>query len=169
MADATDPLSLVYMALWSMLEAHTPLTDLVPIGNRVKYMNFLQSYPKDVLSDADVPEIGIAPTGSNYGLQVTSNGTQLVERYEAILVTGDSQLAQTGTFLPIKWELLRAFAGWQAALNALTWESKTFVKLLKIPNVLDTFAKELERGITGWASLLQFEVTMFFRTTDVQP
>lgn len=169
MADATDPLSLVYTALWSMLEAHTALTDLVPIGNRVKYENFLAIPNKDVLQNADVPEVGIAPTGSLYDLQISSSSSRLTERYEAVLVTGDSQLAQVGTFLPVKWEILRAFTGWESVLMALTWESKVFVKLVKMGSVLDTFARDLERGITGWVSLLRFDVTMVFSTVDLRP
>lgn len=172
MADATDPLSLVYVSLWSMLEAHSGLTDLVRVGNRVKYEKFLHVPIKDVLQDADVPEVGVIPTGSSYGLQVTSNGTRLDESYEAGLLTGEVQLAQVGAFLPVKWELLRAFSGWQSALSALTWNGKAFVKLLKIGTILDIAVSKgqlPERGIVGWLSVIRFDVTMFFRTADLQP
>lgn len=172
MATATDPLSLVYVALWDMLEAHSGLTDLIRTGNRVKYAGFLQVPRKDIVQNADVPEVGITPTGSLFGLQITSNSTRIVERYDAGLLTGTSQLSETGTFLPIKWELLRAFTGWEAALRALTWESKMFVKLLKLTDIVDILldVKEAkDRGIAGWTSLLRFEVTMMFATADMQP
>lgn len=172
MADATDPLSLAYLALWDMLEAHSGFTGLVKVGNRVKYDKYGQVPFKDTVQDADVPEVAITPVGSSYGLQVTSNGTRLIERYEAGLVTGSARLAQTGAFLPVKWELLRAFSGWQSALSALTWNSKTFVILLRAGDAVDALlGKEnlMTRGIAGWVSVLRFEVTMFFRTADLQP
>lgn len=172
MSDATDPLSLVYMALWSMLESHSGFTGLVVVGNRVKYDKFLQVPTKDSLQDADVPEVGVVPIGSTYGLQITSNGTKLVERYETGLMTGKTRLAQVGAFLPIKWEVLRAFSGWEAVLKALTWKSEKFVKLLKVNDVVDTLlGKEhpFSRGMAGWVSMMRFEVTMFFRTADLQP
>lgn len=172
MATATDPLSLVYAALWDMLEAHDGLTSLIRTGNRVKYEGFLQVPRKDTVQNADVPEVGIVPVGSMYGLQTTSSSTSLIERYEAGLLTGTSQLSETGTFLAIKWELLRAFLGWESALRALTWQSETFVKLLKSTGVVDVLLDEKRaesRGISGWTSLIGFEVTMMFATADMQP
>lgn len=172
MADATDPLSLVYNALWDLLEAHTGLTGLVAVGNRVKYDAFGMVSSKDVLQDADVPEVAIIPIGLTYGLQISSSSTEFVQRYAAELVTGTSQLAQTGGFLPVKWEVIRALADWQSVLTALTWESQNFVKTLRGGDLTDSLLRDGGPGarkITGWRSLMMFEVTMYLTTASIQP
>lgn len=172
MADATDPLSLVYNALWDLLEVHAGFTGLVKVGNRVKYDTFGIVASKDALTDADVPEVAIVPLGLIYGLQISSSSSSFVQRYGAELVTGTSQLAQTGGFLPVKWEVIRALAAWESVLNALTWESQNFVKTLRGGDLTDNLLRDGglgARSITGWRSLMMFEVTMYLTTASIQP
>lgn len=173
MAVGTDPLSIVYNRLWDLMEAYTGLTDLVKVGDRLKYNDWMAMTQKDVLGSGDLPELSIVPTGSSYGLQQTSNGTFLVESYEARLIVGDKRLAEVGGFLPVKWVLIRAFSGWAAKLLALTWSpveegpSYTFVVHAKPGEIVD--AAFQEKGISGWVSFLRFNVTMSFKTAHIQP
>ena len=175
MAAGIDPLSLAYNALWDMLEAHAPLTDLVTVGNRIKYDKIFHSTIKDVLTQSDLPELSIVPTGSSYGMKQTSNGTRLVEFYEVRLVSDEQRVAQQGGFLPVKWEVLRAFIGWEVKLSTLTWvgsPGNKFVKRTSMNEISDDLLNEqltISRGFIGWVSLLRFEVEMWFRTIDLHP
>lgn len=171
MAVGVDPLSLVYNALWAMLEANADLTSLVKVGNRNKYDKIFKLATKDVLSQADLPEVAIVPSGNSFGIQQTSNGTRVSQLYEVRLVTGELRVAQIGGFLPIKWQVMRSFINWQAQLSVLVWSGNTFVKKLTMDSIADSLIDAeltLERGFAGWVSLMQFEVEMWFRTLDAQ-
>jgi len=154
-----------------MLEVNAALVALVKVGNRVKYDNVFKLARKDVLSQADLPEVSIVPAGSSFGIQQTSNGTRVSQFYECRLVTDELRLGQIGGFLPIKWEVMRSFINWQATLSALVWTGNTFVKKLAMTATSDSLIDTeltLERGFAGWVSLMQFDVEMWFRTLDAQ-
>ncbi len=170
MPAGTDPLSLVYNKLWDMLEAHAALVALVKVGNRIKYDTYRQSSMKDTLNDADLPEISIIPVGGNPHIRRTSGGTSFNELYECRLVTGSQMLGQEGGFLPIKWEVYRAFVDWDLSLKTLLWGGEVFVVKCLMDEVSDNMLDEkltIERGFIGWVSLLRFNVEMWFRTADL--
>lgn len=171
MAVGTDPLSIVYNALWDLLEAHTGFTDLVKVGNRAKYDGWMHSPKKDFVSVADTPEVAIVPAGSP--VPTTPSGSVLLRKtFAAGLVVGDQRIGEIGGFLPVQWELIRAFHGWETPLKALTWSGNTFVNALRLEETSDTLLdtqQTVDRGIAGWVAVLRFQVWMHFAMADVRP
>lgn len=166
----TDPLSLVYNALWTMLENHAALTALINLGNRIKYNTYRESAMKDTVSDADLPELGIIPVGGLPHIRRSSGGTSFLERFECRLVTGTQMLGTVGGILPIKWEVYRAFVDWDVVLKVLTWSGNTFVIQATLDEVSDDMLNTqltLDRGVIGWTSIMRFNVEMWFRTADL--
>lgn len=58
---ATDYSSTVYARLWALLEGHTPFTDSVAEGNRIKFTADEADPTKGTWNDADFPECTIFP------------------------------------------------------------------------------------------------------------
>lgn len=161
-----DPISQVYTALWSMVEAHTPLASMVKTKNRIKYNGDNRDPEKREILDADMPEIRIISSTSNPTIGRTSNGTSVVKHFKVQISTGD-QRVDAGLFA-IEWELYRAFANWANTMKNLTWNSKTYI-LKAVPTaVQDGMSNnELQRGIRGWISIWECEVEMWFTTADM--
>jgi hypothetical protein len=153
-----------------MLEGHAALAAFVKAGNRIKYDTYRMSAIKDALNDADLPELSVVPYGGLPHLRRSSGGTSFLERYECRLVTGSQMLGRVGGFLPIKWEVYRAFVDWDDYLKALTWQGESFVVQTKLDEVTDDMLNTeltLDRGFIGWVGLIRFNVEMWFRTADL--
>jgi len=162
-----DPITQVYYALWSLLEAHEPLAQLVKVGNRIKFSGATRDPVKAEVSDADLPELRIVPVSSTPHLQRTSNASSILKRLRIEVSTGD-QRVDAGLFA-MEWEIYRALSTWAATLTALTWNSKKYVRLARPVTVQDGTAQaDLERGIRGWAAVWECEVEMWFDTADMQ-
>lgn len=162
-----DPITQVYYALWELLEAHVPLAAMVRVGNRIKFSGANRDPMKDEVSGADFPEIRVLPVSSEPHLQRTSNGSSIVKRFRVVAATGD-QRVDAGLF-PLEWEIYRALSSWATVLMSLRWKDKPYVRLAKPISVEDGISRtDMERGIKGWASIWEVEVSMWFSTTDLQ-
>lgn len=162
-----DPLTLVYNALWDLLEAWPNFADLVKLGNRVKFTASDAHEPAKLqLSNADLPEVRVIAEGMTPHIQRTSSSSTVIYRYGVHIFTGSKSLH---TLYAVEWEVYRAMARWSEILTALTWNGKAFVVLARPTTVTDGYADNtLQRGIEGWASLWSCEVTMSFSTVDLQ-
>ncbi len=167
---ASNPLTAVYDALWTLLEAHAPLTALVKTANRIKFTGEAANPDKQEILTADLPYIRLICTGGSPHIQRTSNSGSLTKRFEVQIATGAQGLNATAGLLAVEWEVLRAMHGWQAVLGALTWQSKAYVKLCKPLEIAEALTNiDLNQGIKGWAAVWGCEVEMWFTTTDLAP
>jgi hypothetical protein len=165
-ASYADPISQVYDALWSMVEASPALADMIKTGNRIKYSGENRDPQKPEISDADMPELQIISVGTSPGLSRTSSGSSILKRFRVQVSTGDQRL-DSGLYA-IEWELYRAFVDWATTLKSLTWNSKAYViKALPVSVQDGKSNNELQRGIRGWISLWECEVEMWFSTADM--
>lgn len=166
MALDTDPITLTYDKIVSMLEDHVGFSSLVKAGNLIRFSGKSRDPIKAEVSDADLPEVRVVARGGTPHIQRTSNSSSMLERFEVQIATGDQRL--TAALFPVKWEVYRALAGWSAALGSLTWKTKTFVKLARPMDVSDGVSEDdLRRGIEGWSSIWAIEIHMWFDTTDL--
>jgi len=183
---SNDPFSQVDRALWDLLEAHEGFTDRVRSGNRIKFSGGGSRSPmKDQVSEADLPEVRLIPTGGTPTLEIDSHTCQVVRRWEIQIATGDQRVDEAGdltgtdkaygaSLLPVEWEILRAMQGWRDVLRALNWpadeENKPFVLVHKCQPFTDgTTNTDLNRGIKGWSTVWGLEVYMAFLTSDMAP
>lgn len=162
-----DPLSTLYDALWTMLEAHSGFTDLVRIGNRVKFAGEMRDPEKSMVLSADRPTVGILAEGGLPHLEATSNASFLTARFQIIVITGDLRLDEE--LYPVTWEIYGAMTRWHTALTALTWNGKTFVHLGRPTNFVETPVEVVNQGIRGWVGKWTYEVEMHFTTLDLIP
>lgn len=169
MAAEDSPVKKVFDALWALLEAWTGFTDLVPVGNRVKYMEGVPGtlQVKQEVSDADLPEVQIIPTGMETNYTLNSSHTELWAEFEIRVSTGDVRI--DAVLFPLQWEIYRALAGASAALALLEWSGKAeFVKSL-VANVISegVLDPDLNRGIKGWSAVWSCRVHMTFTLSDL--
>ncbi len=164
---ADNPIRLVYAAIWEMLEAKTEFTNLVKIGNRIKYTNTTgdRAPDKDTVSDADLPQVRVTHTGIIPHLFRVTGGSSLVIRWETEVASGDQRFA---TELDVAWAIYRAMTGWATHIQTLTWKDETFARLYRAQeNDADFMKVNADRGISGWSSLWTGEVEMWFSTTQL--
>lgn len=139
----------------------------VKVGNRVKFTGDLGIKIKKEIATADLPEVRLISSSAAPHLQRTSNGTSVIATYEWQISTGDQRL--DAVLFPLKWAMLRAMSDWQATLRALTWNSKTFVRLLRSGLAADgELESDLTRGVKGWSIIWSCTVELWFTTVDLQ-
>ncbi len=160
-----DPLTITYNKLWDMLEAHQGFTDLVRVGNRVKFAGDAIDPDKDIVSEGDLPQVGIMAETGGAHLFSDSNASRLTERYGIIVVTGDKRL--THHLYPVRWEVFRAMSKWQSVLTGLKWDGNPFQVTLARPTESSYLIAAL-KGVTGWTMLWGLEVDLHFGTTAMQ-
>jgi len=161
-----DPIVQVYNAIWTLLEAHVQLASMVKLGNRIKVSGDSRDPMKAEISDADLPELRVVPVSSSFHLQRTSNSSTILSRWRIQVSTGD-QRVDAGLYA-LEWEIYRALKDWISTIMALTWNSKTYVKLARPLSAQHGVSMaDLQRGIKGWSSIFEFEAEMWFTTSDL--
>lgn len=161
-----DPLSMVYSALWSLLEDTGDFSARVKDANRVKYIGKLDRLPeKDEVLTADLPEVRIVATGGIPHQRRTSNSSFLLKRFAIQISTGDRRL--DAELFPVEWAVYKALADWPTPLMALLWEGSPYVKLARPLEITEAPVGTPERGVTGWYTVFACEVEMWFTTSDL--
>ena len=163
MTRARDPISLVYDALWEMLESREALRSMIRLASRIRYTGRDRSPEKSVVNTADLPELRLYPAGTIPHVQRTSNSSSLLKAFEVQVSTGDIRV--DAALFPIEFEVLRAFTDWGTVLQALRWKSQPFVTHVAPTLVTEgSMIEDQERKVHGWACIWRCEVLMFFST-----
>jgi hypothetical protein len=163
----TNPLRLVHSAIWTMLEAESTFTSLVPTGNRIKYSGTAERAPdKDTLSGADVPEVRVLDTGFRPHLQQTSSSSSLTIEVQIQVTSGNQEFS---TLLDVQWAIYRAMKDWATHLkDTIQWASKNCVTLCRPLAVRSTLGnKTMDRGLKGWSAVWAGEIQLDFTTSDL--
>lgn len=166
----SDPLSMVYDALYDLVMRHPDAADVFKPGNRIRYDRDLDRDPvKDKIQDADLPELILLATGGTIAMHNTSNTSMMTRRYSWLLTTGDMRVHYR--LLPIEWLLFEALHNWNVVLTALEWpegSGRNFVKRCDVLDVTEGLSDpERNRGIRGWSTIWACDVEMWFKTSDV--
>lgn len=162
----TNPLRLVHTAIWTMLEANSDFTTLVPSGNRIKFSGTDTPAPdKDTLSTADVPEVRVLDTGFRPHLQQTSSSSSLTMEVQIQVTTGEQEFAD---LLDVQWAIYRAMLGWETYLKAtITWATKACVTLCRPLAVRSLLGAKTDRGLKGWSAVWAGQIQLDFTTSDL--
>ncbi len=168
MAAEDSPVQKIHDALWVLLEAWDGFTDLVPVGNRVKYTAGVPGtlQVKQEVATADMPEVRIVPTGMATHFSADSSRDDLFAEFQIEVATGDTRI--DAVLFPLQWEIYRALAGASAALALLTWNTKPFALSLVADVVSEGVSDtDLSRGIKGWSAVWSCRVHMYFTHSDL--
>jgi hypothetical protein len=170
MSSSDDPFSLVYNALWDLLEASPEFEDAVREKNRVKFVGSNNRSPiKDRVQTADLPEVRIVPTTIFPHIQRSSTSSSVDITFEIQTSTGEQVLDQPLTLFPVQWCILMAMSNWELHLKQLTWHNDHFVKLAKPTEAsLGVSDDDLNRGVKGWSAVWACSMQLWFTTTYLQ-
>lgn len=162
MSAPVTPFSKVFDEIWNLLEANSDFTNIVSLGNRIKFNNDNTRDPlKENVASEDMPEVVLATSGAAINLGNTSSSTRVAQNYSLIVNTGDLRI---NTYInTINWLFLCCLSDWHTSLTALTWCGLPFVKTVRVAGVVvGQSQQERNRGITGWGAVWNIEVEMFF-------
>lgn len=161
-----DPFSQVFSALWAMVEGCQAFTDLVPVGNRIRYDQNSRDPIKAVVQAADMPEVILVSDGLTANLHATSSTSMCIRRYTWLITTGDLRINEFCN--PVEFAVFRAMLRWKEVLCELTYKGQPFVKRANVVSVTSgTSDPKQNRNLLGWSALWSVEVEMHFNTSDL--
>jgi hypothetical protein len=165
-ADANNPLWLVYQELWKILRANAGYTALVK--TEIDYFDDNEKFPqrKDTYTTSDFPAVKIVPGGFPPGLDASSCSAIGSMKWQIQIATGE-QSAKAD--LDLEWQIVVAMSKWLASLHALRWNEKQFVGKCALGDSSETLEDKREnRGIRGWSAVWTGQTQLYFTTADLQ-
>ncbi len=162
----TNPIRLLYSALWDILEAQTEFTDAVPSGNRIKYsQSSIPPDAKDTLSTADYPDVRIVATGLQSHHHQTSSSSSLMVLWEIQVASGDRRFQ---TLFDVEWSIFRAMADWETYVTDVKWNGNELVNRCRTLQARSTLGDpKLDRGNQGWSSVWAGATVLWITTADL--
>lgn len=184
-----DPLSIFHDGLWTVLEANAALATMVRKEDRIKFVDdaaYTPAEPARPIRIRDIPQpigyaqVAIDTAGGESRLYASSDGTHLLERFTIWARTGDDRFyyLQDGEYhgiLPVRWEILRAMANWEAHLKPLTWNSKGFIHDCSVYDAAASAGESPSHPAMppnrweGWSLAWRGEAELVFTSADLIP
>ena len=81
--DERDPFSILYDAIWSLVDAFKPFSDFVRVGNRIRLDDRSRNPIKETIKAGDLPEVILWPFTGDANLHGTSSTTAITRRYRS--------------------------------------------------------------------------------------
>lgn len=162
-----NPFTMVFDALWAMLEAHPRFVRDVNDRNRIKFNVSNDRDPlKEVVQVADLPEVCLKAATTTANVMETSSSSKCVNQYQIMVSTGDFRY--TAFLAIVEWYIFVAMCGWKTRLASLRWKNKSFVKRVNVINAIQGLSDpKANRNIEGWSCVWQIEVEMHFETQNL--
>jgi hypothetical protein len=166
-----NPFTLVYDALWQLVEQFPNIDDLISPRNRVNFgsADDRGANLKQNIQAADLPELILIGSTASGNLFADSCNASVTRQYTFLISTGD--LRQNQFLMPVEWLLFCALANYSPTLKALEWpvgSGRKFVTDLKLLSEAQGQSDpERNRGIKGWSATWACEVRMHINRADV--
>lgn len=160
-----DPFNNLYTQISTKLAAFTPVTDLISSGNIIDF-NERRKPTKSGITTADLPELMFYMSAVRGNIHASSSDVYLTTVWQFTVSTGTFYVT---TAQALMFYIIQFATNWKDQLRPVTWESKTFVKDVRLVNQdLGVSNPELNRNIRGWASVIQLEIDVALDIADVQ-
>ena len=165
---ATDPFSMLEHALWFALDAHPAVQSLVRVGNTVRWCGDRDPSEKAAEQAADMPELGLMPSGCRANDKNTSSTGGFTQRYTLAVNTGDMRtsggVGKRSGLSQVKWAVLKALARYRAGIPDLP-----FVVMVRVGDAnerIDMPGDEREMP-PGWSAVIGIECTLQFPWSEI--
>lgn len=164
-----NPFTLVYDALWQMVELNTRLTPYLKSKEKFDDRDGAQRN----INTADTPELMLIQQVRTGQLKISSTETEIIPTYSFLLMAGDQRLNRV--LNQINWELFRSLTDWNSVLCALQWPPEAPKKFIIQATLVDAtdsppgFTEVEERDtIRSWTSIWTIAVQMRFATSNLR-
>lgn len=149
-----------------MLEGHDDFATLVAAPKRIKYSGTLQeATEKDVLSQADYPQVRVIATAMRPHLQRTSNGSSLEILWQIEASSGERQFAD---LFAVEWAIYEAMASWRNYFTSLSMDASGYTVQCRAASVRTTLGDPgVDRGNYGWSSVWAGITEIWFATASL--
>ena len=159
LTSSSNPFTLIYEALWDLLESDTDFTDNVRPANRIKFTSSSRDPRKKALQDADAPYVEIAPSDGNIEFYSTSEAHVFEMQYDIRVFTGDLRVNKK--LYPLVWIIIKALS------NANDTLDLDYVQSVRVSSLdVMEFDKDLNRGTSGWGFAIKVLVKCYFNRSD---
>lgn len=169
MADR-DPFSQTYDMLMEMALGNPTVTSLVRVKNRMMFTakdTRVMLPRKDEISEGDLPELRILPSGGTPKVGRDSDHTSWLQEFDMQIATGDTDVE--ALMFPLSFALLCAWTDWHPRFATLTWGGEPFIHTIVATKASQGLAIENEnRAITGWASVWSVQADLWLSTAALK-
>lgn len=164
MSSSSNPFSLVYDELWSMLEEDDRFD--IKTNNKIKYNGSDRDPHKSQTSTSDYPEVTLITENVSGNLCNTSSTSMLRRNYSWIIASGDLRYSE---IFPVEWAIFTGMLAWRHRLTILEWENTRFVARANLNDSnFDQVENLRRRGLKGWVAVWSIYVDMHFNTADLE-
>lgn len=170
-----DPLTDVQNAIWTVLNASSEFSDLVPTTKQKNLYGEGQKMGAvyGVPTEIDGVTVRLEPVGGDTHPQFNSCDSRLIQSWLLQVKVKDDRTSVDGTtgLLPTKWAAYRAMSQQYktgSTIQALTFNDKVYVKDVRLMDHKDEYTSDGKKpGV--WATAWRIEVEMHFTTDDLTP
>lgn len=162
---ADNPFDLVYNKLVTEIRAHADVSALLKTRNLIEYDKD-SSPEKQSVQSADLPEIVVYLAHIRGNLHQSSDTAKLTTVWAFMTSVGSYDSAKISLFT---FALVKILVDWKALLGTLEWESRAFVKDVRLANTdLGLSNSSANRNIVGWSSLMMAEIDISLLLGDLK-
>lgn len=152
-----DPFTITYVALLQACKENVCIRRLVSEGNLIDFTQTTDPQ-KSHVATADVPELVLYMSGMTGNLHSSSSDSSLTTVWRFVLSSGTFD---TRIMSALSFAVLQVMAEWQTTLKKLRWSNAEFIKDVRFPAGNSGHSnRSANRNITGWATILDFEISM---------
>jgi hypothetical protein len=162
-----DPYSLLLRTAQEVFELRPDFCELVPVGNRIWWIDGSGDPIKEAVTSADFPEFSLGISSSKPFSIVSSNTVSDTVTLTINAASGDKRVGLR--HLPLRWCIFRALMGLQEAMRLLTWNGHKLCDTIRMQTVEDGQSKEdIKRNVYGWSGRWTVTADLLFNRADIQ-
>lgn len=162
--ESLTPFDLVYQQLLQDVQNNSLVQSYVKEKNLIR---FTGNNPQEKLAvqTADLPEVVLWMQSVRGNLHASSSHVMLTTGWTFINSIGSYDSALNNALI---LGILAATMKWQSTLALLQWNNRIFVRDVRLQNSESGLSNvKANRNISGWASIMNFEVDMSLLITDL--
>lgn len=135
-------------------------------GNRVDFSQNDDNPQKNMIADADTPEIQLVDEGGTFNPHANSSQCDYVMNLGIYCSTGDLRLPIVSA---MNWYIMVNMGNWRQSLPGIVkWRNENIVKNFVMSNVqIGESNPERNRGIKGWNCLWRFQLDLRISTVNL--
>lgn len=162
---ADTPFDLIYAELVEQIRLHADIQPVLKEKNLIEYDQD-SSPEKASVQTADLPEIVVYLAHVRGNLHQSSDTVKLTTVWAFMSSVGSYDSSKLNT---LNFGLLRVLVDWKELLGGLVWQTRPFVKDVRLVNAdVGLSNPKANRNIVGWSSIMMAEIDVSLLLADLK-